>query len=219
MHPITILNKVLPTPVYNLLRRYYRAYLAKKYLKFGRSYVKAETTKAKPRRQKEGFYEKFINGKGLDIGYGGDPIAPDVQGWDFEHGDAQYLATLKDDTFDYVYSSHTLEHMVNAGTALENWFRVVKPGGYLIIYFPHRDLYEKKLTLPSRFNPDHKAFFLLDRDEKPDTIGLIPLIERSLKNYEIIYAKVCDDGYVNPGETEHSLGEYSLEAVIQKKKS
>ena len=87
----------------------------------------------------------------MDIGFGGDSIVPNATGWDFEHGDAQYLKGLNDEQFDFVYSSHTLEHMQDPAVALKNWYRVLKKGGYLIIYIPHRDLYESKKTLPSKF--------------------------------------------------------------------
>ncbi|MCP4584279.1 MAG: methyltransferase domain-containing protein [candidate division Zixibacteria bacterium] len=178
-----------------------------------------ETTKAKPRRLKEGFFDKYCRGKGLDIGHGGDFIVQGCEGWDFDKGDAQYLNGIPDNEFDFVHSSHTLEHMVDSQVALRNWWRVVKPGGYLILYLPHRDLYEKKKTLPSRWNPDHKRFFLPDKDEAPDTEGLLPLIESSLTDFKIEYMKTCDAGPVITDPEIHSDGEYSIEAVIKKMKT
>ena len=68
------------------------------------------------------------------------------------NGDAQNLKGIDDESLDFVYSSHCLEHMVDVRIALLNWFRVVRKGGYLILYIPHRDLYEKQDKLPSRFN-------------------------------------------------------------------
>ena len=100
-------------------------------------------------------------------------------------------------------------------TFREIW-RVLKPGGYLILLLPHRDLYEKKTRLPSRFNPDHKSFFLPDRDDPPDTIGLAPLLERALPDLELIYCKTCDEGFVDPGPEKQSEGEFSIEAVARK---
>jgi SAM-dependent methyltransferase len=106
--------------------------------------------------------------------------------------------------------------MINPDVALKNWYRVLKKGGYLIIYIPHRDLYEKKNALPSRFNPTHTHFFLIDRDELPDTLGIIPLIKRNLTGYEIIYAKICDLGHTILDPMLHSDGEYSIEVVVKK---
>jgi len=93
----------------------------------------------------------------------------------------------------------------------------LKKNGYLILYLPHRDLYEKKQTLPSRFNEDHKHFFLLENDEEPDTIGVLSLLARTLDNYEIIYAKECSEGHTIFDSVLHSNGEYSIEVVIKKK--
>jgi SAM-dependent methyltransferase len=183
----------------------------------GHPKVQRETSKARGRRIKEGFFEEYCSGKGLDIGFGGDLLKDGCRAWDLEHGDAQYLEGIDDSEFDFVYSSHTLEHMVHPDIALRNWWRVLKNGGYLILYVPHRDLYEKKKDLPSRWNPDHKHFFLLDRDEDPDTRGLIPLIQRSLVDFEIVYAKECDEGHTITDPETPSDGEYSIELVIQKK--
>jgi SAM-dependent methyltransferase len=97
-----------------------------------------------------------------------------------------------------------------------NWWRVLKPGGHLILYVPERDLYEKRVHLPSRFNPDHKRFFLLDRDDPPDTVGLIPLIESVLPIREIVYAKVCREGHTVNDPKRPSDGEYSIEVVLRK---
>jgi len=110
-----------------------------------------------------------------------------------------------------------LEHMDDPAVAIENWWRVLRPGGYLILYVPHRDLYEKKKELPSRWNIDHKHYFLIDKDEGPVTIGLVPLIERTLSNAVIVYAKECREGFKDPGLEVHSMGEYSIEIVVKKK--
>jgi len=210
------LKKIIPKPIWKLREKVFIKRRHLKYRILGRPFRPAETTKARERRIGEGFFEKYCRGKGLDIGYGGDLLAKNCMGWDIEHGNAQLLRGLKDSKFDFVYSSHALEHMLNPGTALKNWWRVLKPGGYLILYIPHRDLYEKKKTLPSRWNPDHKYFFLIDRDEGPDTIGIISLIQRTLSQYKVIYAKECKAGCTITDPSFHSNGEYSIEVVIRK---
>lgn len=184
----------------------------------GRRRSYGETHKAHSRRAREGFFDTYCRGRGLDIGYGGDPVMRDVVGWDFEHGDAQLLHGLGDRTFDYVYSSHLLEHLPDCELALRNWWRVLRPGGYLILYLPHRDLYEKKARLPSRFNDDHKHFFLPDRDDPPDTLGVAPLLVRTLPGLEVVYCRTCDEGYVDPGPALPSEGEFSIEVVARKAK-
>jgi len=134
-----------------------------------------------------------------------------------EHGDAQILKGIADETYDFVYSSHTIEHLPDPSEAIKNWFRVLKHGGYLIIYLPHRDLYEKKKELLSRFNSNHIHYFLIDQDDEPNTIGIIPFIKRSLTGVEIIYAKECNEGHTITDPLKHSDGEYSIEVVVKKK--
>ena len=175
-----------------------------------------ETQKAKERRLREGFFDNYCKGQGLDVCYGGNLVSDNCVGWEWFHGDAHYLRPLKDRTFDFVYSSHALEHMDDPALALQNWWRVLKPGGYLILYIPHRDLLEQRTTLPSRWNSDHKHFFLPDKDESPHTIGLIPLVQRTLDGAGILQVKICDEGYAVKGPDAHPVGEYSIEAVIRK---
>ena len=150
---------------------------------------KGETFKSQKRREKEGFFEKYCQGEGLDIGYGADLIVPGCSGWDLRNGDAQYLNGIEDESFDYVYSSHCLEHMIDVKIALKNWFRVVRRGGFLLLAIPHRDLYEKVKELPSIWNADHKHMFLIGREELPDTLDIIKEIKESINGYDIKYVK------------------------------
>jgi SAM-dependent methyltransferase len=187
-----------------------------KYKYFGRPFKQAETAKAYLRRSKEGFFEAYCKGIGLDIGYGGDLITSKSIGFDIEHGDATYIKKHINKQFDFVYSSHLLEHILETQTALRNWWKVIKPNGYLILYIPHRDLYEKKTKLPSQFNTDHKHFFLLGQEELPDTKDILKIIDTSLNNFQIEYAKVCVANYKAKGPAENSEGEYSIEIVLKK---
>jgi len=202
--------------VAEIMQTLYWEVLKRKYLVMGRPHTPVETAKARGRRIREGFFEKYCRDKGLDIGYGGDLLTDNCRGWDIEHGDAMYLDGIREEEFDFVYSSHTLEHMANPGVALRNWWRVLKPGGHLILYLPDRDLYEKRRRLPSRWNLDHKYFFLLDKDDLPDTLGIIPLIERSLSDFEVVEAKECNEGHTITEPEKHSNGEYSLEVIVKK---
>jgi SAM-dependent methyltransferase len=210
------LKTLLPGKIWKILQWLKKNLLAIQYRTIGRPFVSGETSKAQSRRVREGFFEKYCKGNGLDIGFGSDLITKDAKGYDFEHGNAQYLKGVKDNSYDFVYSSHTIEHLPDPAEGVKNWFRVVKPGGYLIIYLPHRDLYEKKKTLPSRFNLDHRHFFLVDRDEAPDTIGIVPLIEKILNDFTIIYAKECSEGHTITDSEIHSDGEFSIEVVVRK---
>jgi SAM-dependent methyltransferase len=216
---ISTLKRILPRHLYVKLvdNPLYSGVLKTVYRTFGRPKREAETTKARLRREKEFFFERFCQGNGLDIGYGGDLLSQNCRGWDFEDGDAQYLKGINDCQFDFVYSSHTLEHMPFPEIALKNWWRVLKPSGFMILYLPHRDLYEKKCSLPSRWNYDHKHYFLPDRDELPSTLGLMPLLARSIGQYEVIYVRECSEGHTIIDPYLHSNGEYSIEIVLRKR--
>jgi len=190
----------------------------RKIIKNGREIAFSESSKAKPRREREGFFEKYCKGEGLDIGYGGDLIHETAFGFDIEHGDATYLKMFKDKKFDYIYSSHLIEHLNKPELALGNWWKLLKEGGYLISYLPHRDLYEKKKNLPSNFNKDHKFFYLLGEEDLPDTKDILKVIKESISDYEVVYAKICDENYSSNGIDQSSTGEYSIEIVLKKNK-
>jgi SAM-dependent methyltransferase len=42
--------------------------------------------------------------------------------------------------FDYVFSSHCMEHLVNPVAAIEHWRSRISPGGVLFLYLPHPDM-------------------------------------------------------------------------------
>ena len=98
-----------------------------------------ETSKSQPFRQQRGDFQKYLRGSGIDIGAGPDPLLiPDgrVRAWDLADGDAQLMAGVADATYDFVYSSHCLEHMRDVEESLRNWVRILKPGGFLYVVVP-----------------------------------------------------------------------------------
>tara|TARA_B100001059_G_C17768125_1_gene546786 strand:- start:338 stop:1018 length:681 start_codon:yes stop_codon:yes gene_type:complete len=110
------------------------------------------------------FFEKYLSKSVLDIGAGPDPVVSHAQIFDQPQGDANnILDYLQNKSFDCVHSSHCLEHMHDPKKSLKDWWKLVKPGGYLITIVPHEDLYEQ-YNWPSIFNDDHKATFRLKGD-------------------------------------------------------
>ncbi|NBP01038.1 MAG: methyltransferase domain-containing protein [Proteobacteria bacterium] len=111
----------------------------------------SETSKARHR------LAKHCQGNGLDIGYGGDPIVPWAITVDkFVHDSITYYNPLhlhsdcknlpfKDYSLDFIYSSHLLEDFCweEIFIILEEWLRVIKLMGRIILYQPDQYLYQK----------------------------------------------------------------------------
>lgn len=96
--------------------------------------------------------QHFCRGKGLDVGGGKWPF-PDALCIDSQSGgDAMKLPKGQ---FDYVFSSHCLEHIPNYVSALEHWKSRLKPGAPLFLYLPHPD----QLYWRPQFNRKHLHSF------------------------------------------------------------
>jgi SAM-dependent methyltransferase len=80
-----------------------------------------------------------LNGKMLLNDYCSDYVSMDINninGMIKIISDVQDMATVKDNTFDTVYSSQVLEHVPRPWDALSEMHRVLKSGGYAIISVP-----------------------------------------------------------------------------------
>jgi SAM-dependent methyltransferase len=80
---------------------------------------------------------RWCRGEGLDIGAGGWPFPgskPIDPGW---YPGGLTLDEVAADSQDYVFTSHTLEHIKDWRGAIEAFLSKVKPGGVLFIYLPH----------------------------------------------------------------------------------
>lgn len=114
----------------------------------------------------------YLSRGGLDIGCGAEKVWPHMIGidngtdtWLFGQAvrpdlvvrSADKLGLFADAAVENVFSSHLLEHMQDWHAALREWWRVLKVGGYLVLYLPHADLYPN-IGKPGA-NPDHKHDF------------------------------------------------------------
>ncbi len=111
---------------------------------------RSETSKCRSR------LAPFCTGYGLDLGFGGDAICEHAIRVDFPRpytfvghqpvqlgGDCTRLHWFRDETLDFVYSSHLLEDFVDTRAVLAEWLRVLKPGGRLIIFCPDEQIYRR----------------------------------------------------------------------------
>jgi SAM-dependent methyltransferase len=141
-------------------------------------------------------YERsLLTGDGIDIGCGLDPIMPSAKPFDMEDGDANIISQFVSKQFDYVFSSHCLEHMHDPKTAILEWWKLVKKDGYLIFTVPDEDLYELGY-FPSLFNDDHKSTFTISKRESwsDRSHNLLELVT-SLPESELIKIEVQDTDY------------------------
>lgn len=177
------------------------------------------------------FISKYFRGDGVDIGGKPDPLSlykelfplvNDVKTWDWEDGDAQYLETVDDNCFDFVHSSHCLEHLVDPAEGLRNWFRVLKPDGYLIITVPDEDMYEQGV-FPSTFNGDHKWTFTIYKETSwsDRSINVIELLSQldsaaSIEKIELL-TSTYRNGLPRYDQTLTPVAECGIEIIVRKR--
>lgn len=180
----------------------------------------AEVRKSYKERVESGFFKKYYSGNVvLDIGFKGadNPdnrtIVPHAIGVDTDYpGYDGTRLPFESGSVDTVSSSHCIEHIWFVHSAIRDWFRVLKPGGYIVCFAPHQHLYEKRTFLPSVFNPDHKRMLT------PAT--LMSLFEEALtpNSYRLIHLSDNDRWFnYELGPEKHSYGCYEIELVIQKR--
>lgn len=82
--------------------------------------------------------------RGLDPGAGSRTLYPSILTVDIRPenhpahvGSADDLRFLPDDHFDWVFSSHLIEHLPDPKRAMREWLRVVKPGGHVCTIVPN----------------------------------------------------------------------------------
>ncbi|MBO4555153.1 MAG: methyltransferase domain-containing protein [Elusimicrobiales bacterium] len=165
--------------------------------------------------------KKLFQGNGIDIGCGNDPVLPGVDCFDVKDGDANDICKYVNKQYDFVFSSHCLEHMKNPFHAIHQWWKLVKDRGYLYIVVPDEDLYEHG-NFPSKYNDDHKWTFSLLK-QKGANIRSANLIElfSSLEDARILKIEVQDNNYdYELEDTDQTLGDAAAQICfcIQKNK-
>lgn len=193
-----------------------------------------ECSKAISRRlHTPGFTCHYFVGDGLDVGSGRDglgrwatlfPRIRSVTEFDLPQGDAQYLRGIPDDRYDFLHSSHCLEHLPDPLIGLRNWLRVVRPGGYVVVIVPDEDLYEQGVW-PSTFNPDHKRTFTIHktRSWSPVSINVTDLAgavseEGELVRLELLHATQLPVVDRRVDQTLTAVAESAIEFVMRKRR-
>lgn len=175
------------------------------------------------------FATRYFVGDGIDIGAGDDsllqyielfPRIRSVTDWEIKHGDAQHLAKVEDGQFDFLFSSHCLEHLNDPVEGLFNWIRVVRAGGHLIVSVPDEDLYEQG-HWPSIFNKDHKRSFTIAKavSWSSSSINIIDLLKKTSDLAQPLSINTIDHAYryrISGDQTHTPLTEASIEFILRK---
>lgn len=191
-----------------------------------------ETSKSIMRRLSQAnFLTRYFVGDGIDIGAGEDslfkymylfPAIRSGQIWDIHNGDAQFMKSIADNSYDFVHSSHCLEHLNNPMVGLKNWFRIVKPGGHLIILVPDEDLYEQGI-FPSTFNSDHKWSFTIYKPTSwsKKSINVVDLIKTLGAQAKPLKIELLDSTYhyqlgLRVDQSKTLICESAIEFIVKK---
>lgn len=85
---------------------------------------------------------EFCRGEGLDVGASEWPLPGAVPIDVKTGGDAMALPAgpLAGGRWDFVFSSHCLEHLPDPVRAIEGWRDRLRDGGVLFLYLPHPDM-------------------------------------------------------------------------------
>lgn len=157
---VRIARSVLrPLGAENFGRALYHRFRAPK----SRAPSQSETSKCRAR------LAPFCAGYGVDLGFGGDPIADHAIRVDFPQpytfvgrqsvqlgGDCTQLKWFRDESLDFVFSSHVLEDFEDTRAVLREWWRVLRPGGRLIIFCPDEQVYRQHCQRTGqRYNEHH----------------------------------------------------------------
>ena len=119
---------------------------------------------------------QFCKGRGLDIGAGkwpfpgADPI---------ESASGTNAEVLPVGEWDYIFSSHCLEHLANPIAALEHWKTRLRSGGTLFLYLPHPEM---SYWRPQNFRKHLHLFWPKDVAQLLRDLGFVDVIhgERDL---------------------------------------
>ncbi|MBM3256647.1 MAG: class I SAM-dependent methyltransferase, partial [Candidatus Moranbacteria bacterium] len=192
-----------------------------------------EASKALIRRLSDSrFATTYFRGDGIAIGAGDDalskykqqfPLMNSLKAWDLEDGDAQKMKEVRDNKYDFVHSSHCLEHLDNPYEAFKNWLRICKPGGYIITTVPDEDIYEQG-TFP-HWNPAHKTSWTILKKESwsPKSISVVKLLYKFIDQIEVLKIELINSSYLYglPKAVDQTyqdgISECAIEFIVRKR--
>lgn len=131
--------------------------------------------------------------------------------------EATDLRNIENNSYDFLLSSHSLEHSANPIKALNEWIRVIKPDGKLILILP-----DKRYTFD--FEREYTSFsHLLDDYNKDMSENDITHIEEILSKYDEIkgkvpieeYKKLLSNNYINRCAHHHVFNQELIRNLLE----
>jgi ADP-heptose:LPS heptosyltransferase/SAM-dependent methyltransferase len=162
----------------------------------------------------DGFFEKHISSNFVaDICLDGDarkPFLPFAKKTLISH-EKCVVSGLDRESVDVVVMPAVLEHLANPFKVIRAAMEALRPGGNLIVSVPSRDLYERKLEVPSRWSPGHQRFYTVS------SLFLEVQAACGINSFRVRYAREFDRGhsYDSPHE-KHARGSYATVVVFEK---
>jgi SAM-dependent methyltransferase len=191
-----------------------------------------ETSKAISRRLGDPLFMRAVKGVGIDIGAGKDPLNANgefgvdcrVIPFDIENGEAQTINQyFPTGYFDFLYSSHCLEHLKDIKEAFNSWIGVIKPGGYGIIVVPDEDLYEQGFWHSKWAGVGHRHTFTIKKDISwsPVSINVLDFFSVGYcSEIQTLSVRLIDNGYdysVFDFDQTAGKAEAAIELIFRKK--
>ena len=93
--------------------------------------------------------------------------------------DATALTNVESGAYDFMFASHTLEHIANPLKALSEWIRIVKDDGYIILILPEKSACFDHKRQISSFDKIVKQY---TNDVGEDDLSTLPEI---LRNHDL----------------------------------
>ena len=191
-----------------------------------------ESTKAVARRNFDRrFSTVYFVGSGIDIGCGQDtianysemyPLMDQCRPWDQPDGDGMLLEGVVDETFDFVHSSHSLEHMQDPKIAMTNWIRVTKKGGHLVLLLPDEDMFEQGVWPSTYAGPDHISAWTIHKQKSWCVASInVTTFFGQFDELEILKIEKLDSTYMyswpRTDQTRGIIQECAIEVILRKK--
>lgn len=111
--------------------------------------------------------------------------------------DGEILSTIKDETYDFLCSSHQLEHCISPLTALENQLRIVKRGSYLFYAIPNKEKTFDKDRPTTHFEKLHRYYLRDIRNTHNHPTSLYNFYEDAKSTWNEMVLECYDEYLLN----------------------